>query len=267
MKKVVVLDGSMRHGYTESLAGEIVQRLAKDYEVETIHLKDLRFEQCTGCCACLVAGSDRCPLAGDDVRSVLQAMMAADGIITVVPNYSLNVPGKTKILFDRLAYVFHRPRMFHKVFMPMVVHGVYGGGDVRKYLSKVMGFWGTRNVKGAIFSGGLFTRQIDEKLYKPAGVKALDRALKAFSLEMSKASPKKPSLFQVMIFRSTRSSMLYFPEATPADRKYYETNGWTRSSYYYPVRLGVLKGAAGYLVDRLMKRMAKKTGDAHEMAQ
>ena len=267
MKKAVILDGSMRHGYTESLAGEIVERLSSVYQVDLIHLKDLQFHPCTGCCACLIAGSSRCPLAGDDVRTVLQAMMAADGIIIVVPNYSLQVPGQTKILLDRLAYVFHRPRMFHKVFMPMVVQGVYGGGDIRKYLCKVMRFWGTRNVKGAVFSGGLYTRQIGEKLLTPASFKKLDLALQAFTLEMSKTTPKKPSLFQVLLFRSTRSSMMYFPEATPADKKYYETNGWNQSSYYYPVRLGVVKYAVGYLVDRLMKRMAKKTGETHEMAQ
>ncbi len=41
------------------------------------------------------------------------------------------------------------------------------------------------------------------------------------------------------------------------DYRYYSEKGWFSSDYYYPTRLGALKGAAGNLFDSIARRLAK----------
>lgn len=258
MKNVLVLDASMRKGYTGALAQEAAKRLSASYNVETVCLRDENIETCKGCCLCLSEGSGRCPLREDGARAILQKMTAAQGIVFLVPNYSLQIPGKLKTLLDRLAYVFHRPRLFHKVFMPLTVQGVYGGKDINKYLNKVFRFWGAITVKGTVLPGGIYLKDIGEKLFTAKNTGKLDKALREFDREMAAVKPKKPSLFQVTVFRSTRSAMRYFDDTLKPDKEYYRKNGWYEAAYYYPVRLNLLKKTVGYLIDRQMKAAAKK---------
>lgn len=253
----------MRAGYTKALTNTVIKKLSNQYSVELVSIKDEQFETCKGC-ACLFAGSSRCPLSGDSVHGVLQKMLDADGVIFFVPNYSLQIPGKLKTMLDRMAFVFHRPRLFNKVFMPITVQGVYGGGDISKYLNKVLRFWGARTVKGAVLSGGIYPKQADAKLYTKKNMNNLDKSLMDFNHEMEAFKPKKPSLFQVAIYRSTRSSMLYFDEALAPDKEYYLKNGWDKADYYYDVHLGIFKKTVGLIIDKQMKAMAKKANKTQE---
>lgn len=258
MKKILILDSGVREGFTKVLSDTVCERLSSRYEIERITLRDEKIERCTGCCACLIAGSSHCPLKQDSCHSILHKLMQADGIVFLVPNYSLQVPGKLKDLLDRLAFVFHRPRLFHKVFLPLVVQGVFGGGNVCSYLNKVLRFWGCRTVKGSVLSGGVYTKEISDKLFSEKNMEKLNRALLLFEKELQKKKAAKPSLFQLLVYRSTRSSMLYFDEVLPADKAYFQKNGWNTQDYYYPVKLGVFKGLMGKLVDSQMKALAKK---------
>lgn len=129
MKHILAMIGSPRkNGRTSILTHKLAERL-KDYEniqVETIHLSDYERLPCKGCELCLKKGENFCPLK-DDVQSLVEKMMQADGIIMATPNYSLQVSSLLKGLLDRVVYVFHRPCFFHKVWMPVVVQGAYGG--------------------------------------------------------------------------------------------------------------------------------------------
>jgi multimeric flavodoxin WrbA len=266
MKSVLVLDASMRAGYTKALTEDVIKKLTGKYNIELVNIKDEQFETCKGCCACLFAGSSHCPLKGDGVQGVLQKMLDADGIIFLVPNYSLQIPGKLKTMLDRMAFVFHRPRLFNKVFMPVTVQGVYGGGDINKYLNKVLRFWGARTVKGAVLSGGVYPKQINAKLFTKKNMNNLTKSLKAFDREMEAVKPKKPSLFQVVLYRSTRSAMLHFDETLKPDKEYYLKNGWDKADYYYDVHLGLFKKSVGFVIDKQMKAMAKKANAAQRTA-
>jgi hypothetical protein len=43
------------------------------------------------------------------------------------------------------------------------------------------------------------------------------------------------------------------------DFTYYREKGWFESDYFYPVRLGLFKNAAGRLFDSVSSRRAKNT--------
>ena len=256
MKKVLLIDASLRSGFTAKAAANLTELLGEDIRFETLALRESTITQCTGCCLCLSQGSVRCPHRGDGVKEILDRMLESDGVIVMAPNYSLQVPGVLKDLLDRLAYVFHRPRLFGKAFLPVIVQGVYGGGKVAAYLNEVFGFWGMNTAKGAVLTGGIFPRQSQDARAVAKNSKALAKGVAAFRKELYREKPKAPTFFRMMIFRSTRSSMLCFDEALPPDKAYYEEKGWDTADYYYPVPIGPVKRFAGFLVDKMIRRMA-----------
>ena len=226
--------------------------------VDTVHLRDQRIEPCKGCAVCLSVGSSKCPLRDDDAVRILQKMAAADSMVFVVPNYALQVPGILKTLLDRLSYVFHRPRLFGKVCLPVIVQGVYGGGKVAKYVNEVMSFWGAQPVKGVVISGGIYPLKPKKAGIQAKDDKVLKLALQRFSKALSATKMQKPSFFRLMIFRSTRASMQHFDEALAPDQAYFTRMGWDRADYYYPVKLSLTKKVFGNMIDRMIKSMADK---------
>lgn len=142
--------------------------------------------------------------------------------------------------------------------MPIVVQGVYGGGKITKYLNEVMEFWGMKATKGAVLTGGIHPNAIQPAAVAKKNETAMEKAIGLFKKELFNTKPKSPTLFRMMIFRSTRSSMMYFEETLEPDRKYYEDNGWNRSYYYYKVSKNPVVATAGFMVDRLIRNMAAK---------
>lgn len=185
-------------------------------------------------------------------------MEAADGVIVITPNHSLQVTTILKNLFDRLAFVFHRPRLFGKTILPIVVQGVYGGGKIAGYINEVFDFWGMKKVEGIVVSGGVYVNNVHSEEVTGKNRKAVEKGLDRFCKKLNDDRPRKPSLFQMMIFRATRSSMKYFDEALEPDKKYYENKGWITSDYYYPVRIGIFKRVVGAFIDSMIKKMARK---------
>lgn len=259
VKEILIIEASPRSGFSTMAANQVAATLEKDCSVEILTLRELNILPCKGCCACLFSGSSYCPNKNDDVKQVLHKMEHADGVIIVVPNYSLQVTALLKQLFDRLAFVFHRPRLFGKTCLPIVVQGVYGGKKVSDYINEVFSFWGMKTVKGAVIAGAVFVNKPQPANVKIKNQAAIDKAVARFLKELYNLKPKKPSLFQLMIFRSTRSSMKYFDEVLAPDKEYYENKGWFSSGYYYAVHLNMIEKLLGNLIDVMIRRMAKKT--------
>lgn len=84
----------------------------------------------------------------DDRDLLLEKIDGSDGVIFATPNYSFQVSGVTKLFLDRIAFIFHRPWFFGKVFSNIVVQGIYGGNKINKYLDFVGDGLGFNTVKG-----------------------------------------------------------------------------------------------------------------------
>lgn len=257
MKKVLIIEASSRNGFSSQVAKQIQTEMSKRAIVEVVELRNHEISRCKGCCVCLSVGSSSCPLRHDDVKLILEKIEESDGVIFVTPNYSLSVPGILKDLFDRLAFVFHRPRLFGKACLPVVVQGVYGGNKVAKYINEAMGFWGMKEVKGVVLSGGIYPKQGLKNDITEKNSKAIMKALEKFSKALDNEKPVKPTLFKLMIFRMTRSSMKYFDEALEPDKKYFEAKGWLDSDYYYDVEINPIKKIIGNFFDIMVRRMAR----------
>lgn len=262
MEKVLIVDAGIRRGFTSQAVQQIAETLAEQFETETVSVRSLDIRPCSGCCLCLSTGSAACPHHGDAVAGFLQQLLSVKGVVWVIPNYSLQVPAQTKMLLDRLAFVFHRPRLFGKVSWPIVVQGVYGGNKITRYLNDVLKFWGAATVPGTVLQGGIVPAKAKDQAQ--SNQLRINKGLRPFLAAVRKDRPPRPSLFRVVLFRATRSSMKHYPEALPADKKYYESKGWFDSAYYYPTYLNPFKRLAGTIIDRLVRRGARKaqTSDA-----
>lgn len=261
MKKILMLECGLKPGWTKKTADKLGEELGKngEFELDRVNLREERIEQCMGCGLCIGVNEEKCKNHDDAAAKILAKMLWADGIIIVTPNYALNIPANLKNVYDRLAFVFHRPRLFGRTFMPITVQGVYGGGKINKYMNEVMRFWGCHTLKGTVIQGGLYPRdelpqkmldKNDEKIQKAAG---------AFLKDMTDSRQKTPSLFQVMIFRMTRTGMKASDYPLQADKQYYTDNGWLESKYYYDVKLGPVHALVGAIGEGMAKGGSKKS--------
>ncbi|NLE00253.1 MAG: flavodoxin family protein, partial [Fibrobacter sp.] len=225
--KILIIDSGLKPGWTKKTADSISEILSSEmpWQIERITLRDEEIRPCRGCAVCLERGEQRCGNYNDSTAKILSKMEWADGIITVTPNYSLQVPWILKNLYDRMAFIFHRPRLFHKISMAVVVQGVFGGGKIIKYINELMTFWGCTCIKGAVVTGGLYPNTKLSESILEKNDKALKLAVQRFCRSVSEIRPRHPSLFRLMLFRMTRTAMKYSPDALVADKAYYSEKG------------------------------------------
>jgi multimeric flavodoxin WrbA len=251
--KVTAFVGSARKKHTYDATELLLKKLQSlgDVEYEMVPLNDYNLGTCRGCILCMDKGEDLCPLK-DDRDKLIEKMLNSDGVIFASPNYSFQVSGFMKIFLDRLGFLLHRPRMFGKAFTSVVAQGIYGGNSIVKYLSFIGGALGFNVVRGScINSLEPMTEKGRAKLEK-----VIDRQSKKFHTELVKKEFPTPSLFELMIFRMSRTSRKIMLNEKFRDYTYCRENGWFESDYYYPVTLNPFKRIAGKLFDVLAVQIA-----------
>lgn len=132
--KILGLSCSPRKsGNTESLVGEALNGAQHEgAEAELFSLSDKEIKPCDGCSTCTRTG--KCHI-NDDMQTVYQKLVAADGIIFGTPIYFYSMPSQAKALIDR-TYALRRPtiRLANKVGGVIAVAGRLGLIDAIKDL-------------------------------------------------------------------------------------------------------------------------------------
>ena len=101
--KILVLNGSPKRENSDTM--HITRAFldgmngAAPQEVTTIHVIDRHIEPCTGCFACMHNGGT-C-IHDDDMRAILEAILASDLLIWSFPLYCYGMPAPLKALLDR----------------------------------------------------------------------------------------------------------------------------------------------------------------------
>jgi multimeric flavodoxin WrbA len=255
MRKVTAFVGTPSKKHTYKAVCQFLDNLQSrgDVESEIVVLTDYQVGTCRGCKVCIMKGEEFCPLK-DDRDVLIGKMMASDGVVFACPNLSFQVSALMKIFLDRLGFVFHRPRFFGNAFTSIVSQGFYGGKKIVSYLDFVGKGWGFNTVKGTCFTA-LEPMKENEK-------RKMDRALakqsRRFYERLAKPVYPVPSLFWLMAFRGGRTNVRLQCAESDRDYTYYKEKGWLESGYFYPVRLGVLKKAAGRLFDSMTAAKVRK---------
>ncbi len=245
MKRVTAFVGSPRRRHTHDAVNRFLDTLRSlgDVECETVHLADHRVERCKGCCVCFNQGEELCPFSDDDRDPLIEKMRSSDGVVFASPTYSFQVTTVMKAFLDRLGFVFHRPQFFGKTFTSIAVEGIYGAPKVVDYLDFVGRGLGFNVVKGSSVKS--LEPIPDEVRRRNDAVLAAHGS--RFHDRMSRPQFPVPTFFDLMIFNTARTSIRLRLDETWRDYRYYRDNGWFESDYFYPVRLGPLKRAAGKL--------------------
>jgi multimeric flavodoxin WrbA len=255
MKKVTAFVGTSSNKHTLKAVRQFIDNLHSlgDVEGEIVRLSDYQIGICRGCKLCFMKGEEFCPLK-DDRDVLIEKMMSSDGVIFACPNYSFQVPALMKLFLDRLGFVFHRPRFFGKAFTSIVAQGFYGGGKIVGYLDFVGKGLGFNTVKGTFFTALDPMNEREKKKME----RALGKQSRQFYERLMKPVYPVPSFFWLMAFRGGRMSVRLECDERDRDYTYYNQKGWLESDYFYPVRLGILKKAAGSLFDSMTASKVRK---------
>ncbi len=262
--KIVAIMGSSRKGDSYKATRMVEENLKHLDEVdfEYVHLKDADIKICTGCHTCFFKGEQRCPLK-DDVQTIKEKMLNADGVIIVSPVYSQQVTALLKNFFDRLSYLYHRPEMFHK--KGLMLTSSAGGSvfkDMFKYMKSNSEAWGMDVVD-------VLGLSILDSLKPAYRSKEIDRIKKA-SLKFYKAlldkRLTKPSLFKLIWFKVWKAT-IEIPDTSNTDpenffdRKYWKEKGWLgkKAYYYYDTKINIFKKGISKLMEKIIGYFFKKT--------
>jgi hypothetical protein len=86
----------------------------------------------------------------------------------------------------------------------------------------------------------------------------IEKQSKKFYSTLIKKEYPNPTLFQLMIFRMSRTSIKLLLDDSWRDYTYYKKNGWFKSDYYYPTNLNPVKRLAAIFFDFLFNRIYRK---------
>ena len=255
MKKVTAFVGSAHKRHTLGAVRQFLDDLQSlgDVESEIVTLSDYRLGACRGCRLCFERGEEACPMK-DDRDALIEKLEASDGVVFASPNYSFQVSALMKLFLDRLGFIFHRPRFFGKTFTSIVTQGIYRGGEIVKYLDFVGFGLGFNTVKGTCHTA--FDPMTEKE--KEKRDRALAKQSRRFHERMTKPAYPVPTLLGLMGFRMGRTSIKLELDDSSYDFGYYKDKGWFESDYFYPVRLGPLKKAAGRLFESIQAKRTRK---------
>lgn len=245
--KVIAFVGSGRKKHTYLATEKFLRKLQLlgNVEYEIVNLCDYNLEICKGCSLCLNKGEELCPLQ-DDRDVLFEKIENSDGVVFSTPNYSFNISGLMKVFLDRFGFVFHRPRFFGKTFTNIVVQGVYRGNQIVKYLNFIGNALGT-NVKGSC----LISREPISAKRQKKNDDILEKHSKRYYKHLMKKEFPTPSIFELMIFRTSRNGIKQELDENFRDFTYYREKGWFESDFYYPVKLNFLKNLLGKMFDKI----------------
>lgn len=150
--KILLISSSPRKKKSQTylLAQEVLRGCSDSVKSEVIHLCDNRIEFCQHCERCHKRIL-QCPIK-DDVRSILERMLDAEGIILASPNYINHVTASMKALFDRSSHFIHCKRLLCKYIAGVVSSG---SGQDREVLDYIKHY---SHTCGAQYAGGVSSR-------------------------------------------------------------------------------------------------------------
>ena len=111
MKKVLLICGSNRDGYSYKILKEIDNKLDN---TELVKLRDYNIEFCKGCLYC--NDHPKCVI-NDDLDTIVNKMLSSDIIVFAIPNYFGGMGGFFKNFVDRFHYMYKRDTLSDKEFI------------------------------------------------------------------------------------------------------------------------------------------------------
>lgn len=186
-------------------------------EVELVDVCALRIQYCTACGTCYVKG--RCPLR-DDFQTVLDKIVACDGLVLGSPDYFRSVTAQMKTLIDRMSDAVHCQLLTGKYGCAVAVAGGPDHKEVTDYLNGLIVVFGASAV-GAVGAAASAPGGLDAA--EPAAA-ALGQSL-AQAIATHRAYPEQAGMHAAMRGRF-RALVTMNKDAWVHEYRYWQTMGW-----------------------------------------
>ena len=242
--KYVIINGSPRRKDTWKMVEQAKRNLNGDFE--EIHLMKEKIPLCNGCFNCIVEGEGKCP-HGDKVKPIVDAIMAADGIIIASPVYAMNVTALLKNFFDHTAYFYHRPEFFTKKALVVVSTAGAGQKDVAKYIDETLRHWGVNKVYKITYAFG-GKDSIDAE--------SINKTSRKFASDVESQKLHSPKLGDIVFYDVWRA-MALSDDPIEADRKFWFENDLINHDFSPEVELNIFKKLFSKAMFFILKRVIK----------
>ena len=156
MKNVLGIIASPRRlGNSEILVKEISRNVPEPHRLNLLRLSDFNIKPCRACYLCLFK-KERC-VQRDDLYTVIDALVEADGLILAAPTYFLGPNASLKRLLDRgLAFYAFIEQLWDKPAVGAGIAGIDGkGGYTHLGLQSFLRLTMTQVKHTAMFHGAL----------------------------------------------------------------------------------------------------------------
>ena len=214
-----------------------------DLEIERIPLGRLDVRTCRGCRLCFDKGEDMCPLK-DDLLSIRDRMLKADGYLFLSPVYVEDVNGILKNWIDRMAFTCHRPSLAGKCAYLITTSGAGSTGHALRTMDAALHTWGCR-VAGRIKlrTGAL----MDKEEMRAKHGKIIRRAAETFLNGLMRGADTDPGFYSLIAFRVQQIcwDKPEYQATNPYDYQYWKGKSWLERgcTYYLPLKKSRLKVA------------------------
>ena len=253
VKNILVVSGSGRKkgdGYkmTESLRKEFGDEV--NYNWEYLYLNDYEIKGCIGCKVCNKMNEEKCPFK-DDLLSIVSRMNAADGFVFTSPVYSMAVTSQMKSFIDRTNYLLHRPSLVGKPTIIISTTELAGTKKIIKYLSHILRTMTLRYEGGVGIRIGAYKNNVK---YKNKADQKIKKLANVFKTSLDAGNRQKPYFKQAILFKVWQTRIIVSKDKYPYEYKYWESNGWIETDYFYPTKINLFPKL---LTKLLKKRMTK----------
>lgn len=191
--KIVVINGTEKHGVTFKLKEMFLDTLRDDASITEYYLPKDCPSFCVGCTSCFAKGENTCK---DYVyiNAIEKSLLESDLIIMTSPAYVMHATGAMKSLLDHLGYRWmpHRPavEMFSK--RAVIITQCLGAGakSTAKDIKDSLSWWGISQIK--MFGCALMNDIVWDRLSVNKR-KQLTAKVKRFAQNIAKINFKKPA--------------------------------------------------------------------------
>ena len=243
MKILSIISSYRMDGNTSRIVSLVEEQLKNkaarqgtDLSIERISLGRMDVQTCRGCRLCFDRGEDKCPLK-DDLLTIRDRMLEADGYLVASPVYVEDVNGILKNWIDRLAFFCHRPVLMGKCAYLITTSGGGSTNHALKTMATAFSAWGARVCGRAKFRAGALT--IKEELAQKHG-KSIRRAADAFMQDLVRGTDCDPGWYSLIAFRVQQIcwDKKSYQQSNPFDYAYWKGKGWLEPgrTYYIPLK-------------------------------
>ena len=248
MKILSIVSSFRMDGNTGRVVSLIEDQLQKEAQKRKISLETERITlgrtdvgTCRGCRLCFDKGERFCPLK-DDLLSVRDKMLEADGYLIASPVYVEDVNGTLKNWIDRMAFFCHRPALAGKSAFLITTSGGGSTGHALRTMDGALHAWGCRVAGRNRFRTGALMEKKDIRLRYE---KQIRRAAELFVSDLLRGADANPGWYSLIAFKIQQIcwSKAEYQKNNPYDYQYWKDKGWLEPKciYYIPLKEGMWK--------------------------